>query len=460
MKIGELVEATGAKLILGSAGVDFRGISTDTRTIREGDVFFALKGPNFNGNSFVGEAFEKGASGVVVDILPALNPAKTRNVLVVRDTLRALGFVASHLRTRYFKDIPLIAVTGSAGKTTTKEMIASILLMSRPVLKSEGNKNNLIGLPLTLLRLNAAHKAAVVELGISEKGEMERLARICAPDVAVITNIGRGHLKTLGTVEGVARAKAELFEAMPQEAVRVVNLDDPWTVKISQVFPGKSMITFSLKGDADVKVTEYSIDEGLGGINAVFSVRGEKADIRLQSPAACNLYNAMAAIASVLPLGASIGEMQESLRNFTGVQGRMEILKAGGLTIIDDTYNANPESVAAALGALKSAKGRKVAVLGDMLELGDITAEAHREAGKNAAGAGVGLLVAVGENCAALAQGAVEAGMDAKKVMSFTDKDQALEAVKGAVKEGDTVLVKASRAAGLEKIVEGLKGAA
>lgn len=454
MKIADLVSATGASLKHGAGSIEFTGVSTDTRTIKKGEVFFALKGPNFDGHAFIKDAYRKGAIGVVVELIPSLDPSHAYNVMVVRDTLRALGHFAAHVRGNY--KIPLVAVAGSAGKTTTKEMIAAILERSRPVLKSEGNMNNLVGVPKTLFKLTQTHKAVVLELGISKPREMERLGYICKPDVALITNIGRGHLLSLGSLEGVAKEKAQIFEFLAENGVKVVNLDDPWTVKIASVMkPEAAKVTFSLKEKADVTVVEMKA--GFDGIDVVFGVRGQSVPVRLGSPAVCNVANAAAAIAAVLSLDVKIGDIQSALNSFVPVHGRMEVLKAGGLTVLDDTYNANPESMAAALETLKAASGRKIAVLGDMLELGDASVEAHREIGKLAAGCGVDALITVGEMSKTVAESAVAAGLKAASVHALANKADAIGALKLIVKEGDCVLVKGSRAVGLEAVVESLK---
>lgn len=458
MKIQELIEAIGAHVKHPAVDMQVKGISTDTRTIKKGDCFFALKGPNFNGHAFVKEAYEKGACGAVVEILPGLEPKKSFNVMVVRDTLRALGFLASHVRSQH--DIPLVAVAGSAGKTTTKEMIASILTQSRPVLKTEGNKNNLVGLPLTLLRLNSAHRAAVVELGISEPGEMERLARTCRPDVAVITNIGRGHLMNFGGLEAVAKAKAPVFEELSKGGTKVVNADDPWTRKIDSVMrPELNRVAFGAHEKADVRVKGYSLRDDLTAVDMTFDVRGETAAITVHSPAVANVMNAAAAIAAVLPLNATVKEIEDGLKSFAPLKHRMEAIRANGYTILDDTYNANPEAVISALSTLKSAKGRKVAVLGEMLELGEASSSAHREIGARAALAGVALLAAIGAHSKDVIEGAVSNGMKASSCLAFVDKASAIAGLKGLIKEGDVILVKASRGAGLETVVEELKKA-
>ena len=426
------------------------GVSTDSRKVNAGDLFFALKGPNFDGHAFVKDVLAKGASGVVVD-----NDACFKGLpqgaaaVVVDETLKALGALASHVRGLH--RIPIVAITGSAGKTTTKEMTASILSVSRNVLKTEGNRNNLIGVPLTIFNLTEAHEAAVIELGISEDWEMERLVAMCRPDVSLITNIGRGHLQTLGSLEGVARAKGPIFSMLGSHGVKAVNLDDPWVVKAAGT--GGQTVTYSMKQKADVFV-EGSLEAGLAGAKAVYNVRGKRITVRFSSPGLMNVVNGAGAIAAALPLGVPLEHMVPGLEAWTPVKGRMGLIRSGGLTVLDDTYNANPESMGSALRTLKEASGRKVAVLGDMLELGEASEEEHAGVGKLAAELGVDVLVAIGSSSETTAEGARRAGL--KDVFSFGSKRNALALLKRILHEGDTVLVKGSRGAALEEVVEGL----
>ncbi|MBI1910971.1 MAG: UDP-N-acetylmuramoyl-tripeptide--D-alanyl-D-alanine ligase [Deltaproteobacteria bacterium] len=451
LTVHEIVKATGGVLKLGIGDGFVKGISTDSRKACCGEVFFALKGQNFDGHRFIKEVAGKGAIAAVVETAEEGGLPSSFNLIVVDDTLKALGRLAAYVRGKY--RIPVIAVTGSAGKTTTKEMIASILSRSKNILKTEGNKNNLIGLPLTLFGLHDEHEAAVLELGISEFWEMERLVDICKPDIVVITNIGRGHLQTLGSLEGVAKAKGPLFTLLKEGGVKVVNLDDPWVVKIAE---GKgNIITYSLKEEADVRVTEYRAEDGFGGVTATYNVMGSSVRVRFRVPGITNVVNGAAAIATLLPLGVSLEDIEEGLNAYAPVRGRMEVVKAGGFTILDDTYNANPESMSSALKTLSKAAGRKVAVVGDMLELGEASKQEHRNVGALAAELGIDVIVAIGNLSDEIVEGVRAAGKDA---LGFKDKQEAIKAVKEIIKTGDTVLVKASRGVALEQVVEALKG--
>lgn len=452
LKAKELASVIGGAVIRGSLEALALGVSTDSRNVKAGEAFFALKGPRFDGHAFLRDVFAKGASVAVVDNADGIAELPgAATVIRVADALKALGDLAAYARGLY--RMPLVAVTGSAGKTTTKEMIASILSVSRKVLKTEGNKNNLIGLPLTLLGLDSSHEAAVVELGISEEGEMERLAAICRPDAALITNIGRSHLQSLGSIEGVAREKGRLFGLLPPHGVKVVNLDDPRVARAAEG-PGAA-VTYAMKGKAEVTVEGWSLEGPFSGASAVFNVRGKRVEARFSSPGLTNVTNGAAAIAAALALGAPLEDMAAGLSASIAVKGRMGVIRAGGVTVLDDTYNANPESMAAALKTLAEARGRKVAVLGDMLELGGDSDSEHASVGSLAAGLNVDALVAIGEFSHRTSEAARAAGIE--KSFGFASKEEAMKALKAVISDGDTVLVKGSRGVKLEEVVEFIK---
>ncbi len=358
LKVKEILEAVKGSLITGDEDLSVKGVSTDSRTIKQGEIFFALVGPDFDGNRFVEDAFKKGAGAAIVSSAASLQP-RAASLIHVEDTLAALGDLAKCWRLKH--PLPLIAISGSCGKTTTKEMTASILNKSCCALKTEGNLNNLIGMPLTLLGINSRHNAAVVELGISEKGEMARLADICMPDVAVLTNIKEAHLKTLKTIEGVAYAKAEIFSGLKSGGIAVINIDDPWITKIGESVRQKK-ITFSIKSFADISLKEYSRDNG--SMSAVFNVNGDDTEVKINAVGIHNLSNAAAAIAASIAVGIRRQDIIEGLKNYKPLHGRMELLKLqDDIMVIDDTYNANPASVEASLKNLAEMKGRKIAML-------------------------------------------------------------------------------------------------
>ncbi|MBE9528192.1 MAG: UDP-N-acetylmuramoyl-tripeptide--D-alanyl-D-alanine ligase [Proteobacteria bacterium] len=464
--VNDILGAVRGTRISGSGETRVTGLSIDSRTTGPGDCFVALRGPNFDAHAFLGDVVDKGASLLVVERVEFDVPEGLA-VIKVEDTMTALGDMAAYVRS--VSSIPLVAISGSTGKTTTKEMVASILECSRRVLKTEGNKNNLVGMPLTLLRLKSNDQMAVVELGISEPHEMARLVEIALPDVALITNIGAGHLESLGSLEGVAKAKSALFTDSSPGCTRVVNLDDELVRKIYESYARErahahsrsqesAHVTFSLRGPSDVSVPSYEVLEGLAGVDVEYDVRGERLKVRLSSPALCNVMNGAAAIAAVLPLGASLSEIKEGLERFTPAKGRVGVTHVNGVTVIDDTYNANPDSMEEALKTLSFASGRKVAVVGDMLEIGTGAECAHAGVGKRAAELGIDVLVAIGSMADTVAHGALLAGLDSDSVFNFTDKASATEALGTIVRRGDSVLVKASRGMGLESIVEAIGG--
>ena len=470
LSIDEIVSVTKGTVLSGVSGAvpngNF-GVSIDTRTMEPGDVFFALKGENFDGHDFVVEAASKGASAVVVDkgsgpgslSKESKGPKEPGGFVVIEvsDTLGALGEAATLARVKM--PVPLVAVAGTSGKTTTKEMTAAILGLSGPILKTRGNMNNLVGLPLTLLSQEGTHRGAVVELGISELGEMPTLAGIAKPDVAVITNVGRGHLEGLHSLEGVAEAKGELFRALGPKGTMVVNIDDPHVVRVSEEVLSRGTcvrrVTFGAATGAEVRISEVT-PHGVEGLGVTYEVMGKELCVSFCSPLVANAYNAGAAIGAARALGASLEDAGEALSALGQLPGRMEVTRTGSFTLLDDTYNANPDSVAAALSTLGGAPGRKVAVLGDMLELGDDTVESHRGSGSLAARVGASVVVAIGRFSKETASGALEGGL--KEVYHFNDNKEALSCLGTIIKEEDTVLVKGSRAAGLDEVVVALKG--
>jgi UDP-N-acetylmuramoyl-tripeptide--D-alanyl-D-alanine ligase len=407
-----------------------------------------------------------GAACVVVneEAVVGADFESAKNMVVVADTLTALGDISAKIRADFKR--PLIAVSGSSGKTTTKEMIASILSRSGSVRKTEGNKNNLVGVPLTLFGLDDTQGSAVVELGISEPGEMQRLTDIAAPDVAVLTNIGRAHMEGLATMDKVAEEKLKLFggvlECNDKAAMIAVNLDDERIAAYAESLPKERIVTFGSKVVSgftlDVLIRDVQLEEGSLKVNYV--VRGEEIEICFSSPLRTNAINGAAAIAAVLPLGAALEDIIKGLKSFTQPAGRMEVLRAGNVVLLDDSYNANPDSVGEALKSLVAMAGaeaaRSVAILGDMLELGAQAERLHREVGAASKELNLGLLIAVGKAGEATALGAKNAGMADEDVLHFANNEEAIKALEEVIMEGDIVLVKGSRSSRMEEVVEGI----
>lgn len=434
------------------ADVRFSAVSTDTRTISQGDLFIALKGENFDGSKFVADALKAGAVAAVVNaqgyeqIRRILNPESS--ILVVEDTRLALGQLAAYWRLQF--DIPLVAITGSNGKTTVKEMLASILRAStgseESVLATKGNFNNDIGMPLTLLRMNAGHRYAVIEMGMNHPGEIDYLTRIAQPDVALVNNATGAHLQGLGSVEGVARAKGEIFAGLRSEGIAVINADDVHATLWRNLAGDRRTIDFALEHSAAVK-GEWAA-EGYGGELRVRTQDG-LLKARLQVPGEHNALNALAAASTALALQVPLTTIASALEGFGGVAGRLQRKPAvQGAMLIDDTYNANPASVHAALEVLAQAPGKRVFVLGDMGELGAGAEQFHREIGVAARELGIERMLALGK-------------LSAVAVREFGTGAQHFDSIKalGAVLEKEldaqtTVLIKGSRFMKMERVVQ------
>jgi UDP-N-acetylmuramoyl-tripeptide--D-alanyl-D-alanine ligase len=454
-----VLKATGGELLTEGKESCFRGISTDSRTLRPGELFVALVGEHFDGHQFVEQATSSGAAGVVVALKEA-GELDTRTlpipVIGVTDTLRAFGDLASFWRGRY--SVPVVAITGSNGKTTTKEMVAAILNRTWRVLKNRGTLNNLVGVPLTLLQLDATYEAVVVEMGMNQPGEIERLTEIVRPSLGMITNIQPAHLEGLGELDAIQAAKGALFAGMAAPGTIVVNRDDPRVLKEAAGFPGRQ-VGFSAKGHS----AEVSLERVLGmdgkGSRFLLRLPEETLEIRLPVLGLHHIKNAIAAAAVAWALNLPAGSIAVALGNFQPVDKRMEVLTLpGDIHLINDTYNANPGSMAAALETLMQVKqqGRAIAVLGDMLEMGGESASFHRQVGRIAAAEGVDHLLAMGKQASHLLAGAAEGGMARDQLTEAADHDKIATQVYGLLAAGDWVLVKGSRGMRMEKVVEAL----
>jgi UDP-N-acetylmuramoyl-tripeptide--D-alanyl-D-alanine ligase len=435
--------------------VEIKGVSIDSRNIREGELFVAIKGDRFDGHDFVSEAIRKGAWGAMVqrsefesryDKLGGF-----RNILPVEDTLFSLQEMAKLHRRKY--SIPVIGITGSNGKTTTKEMIACIMKRKGPVLKNEGNLNNHIGVPLTLLRLDGGHRSAAVEMGMSALGEIDLLARLVSPDVAVITNIGPAHLEFLGTMDRVAEAKAELLGNIRPGGTAVLNADDRYFQTLRSKWSGR-ILCFGIEQKADVRAVVHP--QGKDCTDFTLMTPDSRVNVRLRTLGRHNIYNALAAAASAMAAGMSLEAVKYGLEDFAPVAMRSEIRIMKGRTVMADCYNANPGSVRAALETLATLKRGMcaIAVLGDMLELGAAGAEEHREMGRTAARLGVDVIISVGDLAKCILDGALDAGMPKSRLFAASNQAAAAELLNKHSKEGDAVLIKGSRGARMEKILE------
>lgn len=451
-ELDHIARITGGTLSGAAVNCRIENISTDSRNIAPGELFIPLRGERFDGHDYLSQAVKNGAAACLSEEVVAGLPVP---VLRVENTLRALGDIAAAHRLQLKG--PLVAITGSAGKTTTKEMLAGILERVAPGLKTAGNYNNLIGLPLTLLRLRAEHKWAVVEMGTSALGEIERLTEIAQPAIGVLTNIGAAHLETLSGLDGVARAKGELLAGL-RGGSAIINLDDP-RVSVLPVANGVKKITYGLSGAADVRAEEVS--ESGEKQDFALVIGEQKTSVTLSVPGRHNVLNALAAAAVASELDVPIEEIAAGLSGFAAVSGRMSLypMPCGGM-LLDDSYNSNPLSAKAAIRALKMLKGqgRRIAVLGDMLELGPEAPVLHQELGRDVVGI-ADLLVAVGDFGEAMQRGASGAGLPAAQIVLLGSAEEAAIYMQNHLRSGDRILVKGSRGVHLEKVVEALMSA-
>jgi UDP-N-acetylmuramoyl-tripeptide--D-alanyl-D-alanine ligase len=470
--VDEIREITGARVLAGgdarAARQGIRRLCTDSREIGEGDLFVAIKGERMDGHDFVAAALKKGAVGALVQDdyrvpaslpqRPAHGPARRPVLLGVPDTLRAYQMLAAHHRNRF--QIPVVAVTGSNGKTTTKEMAADVLAQRWPVLRTEGNLNNRIGVPQTLFRLAPRHKAAVVEMGVDQLGQTARLCEIARPTIGLITNIGPDHLEFFGTMDVSAQAKGELLEFLPPEGNAVLNADDPYFGYLA-ARARCEVLSFGLSSNAQVRAERLTVGfrEGTQFLLRLPG-RSKPQPVSIRVHGMHNILNALAAAAVGHVMGLGPAMIAEGLARFRPAAMRSQVLTVGGIRIINDCYNANPASMKAAIDLLLAlgAGARSVAVLGDMLELGPSSPALHREIGAYLAGRGVTHLIACGELGRHLADGALGAGMAAERVAHEPDAARAGAALRALAQEGDVVLVKASRGMKMEQAVELLAG--
>ena len=444
----EIEKAAAARRVAGPARPVI-GVSTDSRTVAAGELFVALRGPRFDGHDFIGEVFSRGAAAVVVDRwpLPGVEAVPPGSVFQVEETLTALGRLARFHRDRFSPE--LAAVTGSSGKSTTKHWLAH-LLSRRKILATPGTQNNRIGVPMTLFHLEAGHTTAVLELGTNRWGEIRTLAEISRPTLGAVTNIGPAHLETFGDLRGVLKEKGGLWEALDRSAPVVLNGDDPLLREAGQKLK-RPVLWFGTGADAQVRAADIrtSWNESRCRINGRW-------DLRLPVPGRHNVLNALAALACAQLLGENLEEAVGRLENAALLPGRLNQVEKEGVLILDDTYNANPASLQAALQLLQGMErpGRKIAVIGDMLELGERSKDLHAQAGITAAGAGLDLLVAVGRFSAFLLKGAREAGMPPEAGRLFQTPEEARSFLWDWVRPGDVVLVKGSRGMRMERVLE------
>lgn len=454
--LDEIVQATGGRIRQRGAARRFVGITTDSRSAQTGQIYLPLKGEKFDGHNFIPGALKRGVGALIAaeswNQQQRLSLPSELAVVLVPDTLLALGDLAHFWRLKFSG--PVIAITGSCGKTTTKEMIARVLSQKFSVLKNELNLNNLIGMPQTLLGLTMEHEVAVVECGMNRFGEIRRLAQIASPDIAVLTNVHSAHLEGLGSIDGVAKAKSEMIENLRPGGLIIYNADDPYLRTALRNFKGRAL-GFGFDPAAQVRAVE-SCRCGHWGQKFTVEFSGRKWQSELKVPGPHQIYNALAATAAGISLGLSPDKISSALAQFQGLEKRSQLLRHdSGLLIYDDCYNANPGSMAMALQTLADLKnhGRSMAALGDMLELGQTTDQAHKELGALAARLSVDLLILCGNYKHLVREGALAAGMAAGQIYTVPTHAAAAGIVKRFCRPGDTLLIKGSRGARMENLL-------
>ena len=447
--------AAGGRLAAGPADRVFDAVTTDSRALPAGALFIALRGPSFDGHAFVDDVIARGAAGVLVSESPVASANAA--VIVVADTLDALQRLGRDVRRR--SGAHVVAITGSAGKTTTKEVTADFLSARYRVFRNLGNLNNHIGLPLSLLELRHGPDIAVVELGMNHANEIRTLVKISEPDVRVWTNVGDAHLGHFSSREAIADAKAEILEDATSETLVVANADDPLVMARVIGFRGRRL-TFGEQPRADVRATDVR-DLGFDGTSATVDTPAGRLNVRVALPGRAQLSNVLAAIAVAVDFGVPATSLEAHARDLRPFprRGSTTALRAGA-RLLDDSYNASPAAMRAMLQALECTptSGRRLAVLGEMLELGDAAATLHEECGRAAAMAGVRELIAVGGAGAdSLAAGAAAAGLDSRHIHRFADSRSAADAVAGLIRPGDLILVKGSRGTRTDIVADRLK---
>ena len=429
---------------------EITGITTDSRQVTDGCLFIAVKGERVDGHDFIASVFAHGA-------LCALSEKELEHpagaYILVKSSLQAVKEIAEYYRQQL--NLQVVGITGSVGKTSTKEMIAAILAENYQVLKTIGNFNNELGLPLTIFRLREEHEVAVLEMGISDFGEMHRLSKVARPDVCVITNIGQCHLEFLKDRDGVLRAKSEIFDYLKEGGKIILNGDDDKLAEIAEV-KGSRPVFFGVAKTQGI-YADHIVPKGFQGIECEIHVGAESFVVQIPIPGHHMVLNALAGTAVGISMGLTLAQIKAGIEKLESLAGRFHIMKKGEMTIVDDCYNANPVSMKASLDILKEADQRKVAILGDMFELGEHTAKFHALVGTHAAENQIDLLICTGEQSRDMAQAAIAAG-GCKEVLWFPTLAALLDGLPELIQDNDTILVKASHGMHFEKVVEKLRG--
>jgi UDP-N-acetylmuramoyl-tripeptide--D-alanyl-D-alanine ligase len=462
LSLNEIRDMIGGKLVRGNGASRVMNISIDSRKIKSGELFWAIPGEKYDGHDFVLDALRKGASGAVISKKYLAgniktDPSSSQALIQVSDTLSGLQTLAEAYRKRFA--IPLIAVTGSNGKTTTKEIISQILSAKFKVLKNEGNFNNPIGLPLSLLGLSTQHQVAVLEMGMNHAGEIARLCEIARPNIGLITNIGAVHLEFLGSIENVQEAKAELVKSLKADDLLILNFDDPRVNNLRQRFTGK-VLFYGLSPRAHIWADQIELKGKEGSCFVLHDSDGKGIDINLKIMGHYNIYNALAGAAIGYAFQIPMVKIKRSLESFRGIKMRLQPhIIPGDILLIDDSYNANPQSLQYAIDTLVrccQGQGRAFLVMGDMLELGKDSERLHRMIGHKIAQASIDCLITLGPSSSITAEESIQAGMDGKMVFICEDHEEVIQLLLDQLKKGDRVLIKGSRGMAMDKIVDRL----
>ena len=448
--VKDLLQATNGNLVSGNELDKINNISIDSRKAKLGDVFIAIIGENLDGHKFMQSALDNGCKTFIKNRSNSIKfESSDINLIEVDDTTIALGDIAKYYKEKFV--IPYIGVTGSVGKTTTKDMIYAAISNNFDTLKNEGNFNNHIGVPLTLFNLNKKHECAIIEMGMSNFNEIEYLANIVNPKIGVISNIGLSHIENLGSQDGILKAKLEITTNFDENNILIVNGDDEYLSKVCKEDCNYNLKTFGFNSNNDVYCTEYIMSED--SINFKCIIDGKEEAIFIPTVGKHNIYNAMAAILVGLTLGMELEDIKLGLRGFTASKMRLDIFKKDDLTIINDAYNASPDSMKAALDILGRYEKRRVAILGDMFEMGEHSEYGHRLVGESSIN-NVDVLITVGDMSKFISDEAKKLGLDSNNIYHFKTKELAIESLDSLINKDDAVLVKASRGMKLEEIVE------
>ena len=461
MKIKEIIKVTKGKLIIGNEETEIKEFCKDTRIIKPGDTYIGIKGENFDGNTLWKQAFENGAETVILEGIDfeneKLEQYKDKNIIKVDDTIQAISDIATYKRELYGKNFPVVGVTGSVGKTSTKDIIASVVSQEYKTLKTQGNNNNNIGLPFTMFKLKD-EEAAVIEMGMNHFGEISYLTKIAKPTISVITNIGTSHIGNLGSRENILKAKLEILDGMDKK-VLVINNDNDLLHKYYTENKENENIeihTYGIENESEVMAEDIILNEN--DSEFVCNLKGEKFKVKVPVGGIHFVYNVLCAATVGKILGLNIKQIKQGIETFELTKKRMDITELeNGVTIINDSYNASFESMQASLKYLHGLKNnRKIAVLGDMFELGEYSKELHEKVGIEVVKNNIDILICSGKNAKYIAEAAKENGMNEKQIYYFEEKEQIQEFIKQNWKNGDAILFKASNGMKFFEIVENI----